>query len=350
MSRSPSNPSAVEACDVLILGAGVLGLATAAELSRRGRTATVVDPGELNASLVAAGMIAPAMEALLDGADAERAALLRRARDLWPDLADHAGIVLNRDGAEWRGADAFEKSERLRALGFEARLDDGAAFTPEDWSVAPEAGLQALAATPGVTLKAGRAVELAPDAAGWRVRLEDGGTVAARHLVVATGAAEPPAGLPQAVLQIIRLIQPIRGQLDRVQGVDAVRVVRGVGGYLARAADGAVIGASMDVGRRDLEPDAAQSDALLAAVGGFIGTLRPVTRRTMVGVRGASPDGLPMAGPAGTPGLHLALAPRRNGWLLAPMVGRIVADGIEGETPGPDAAAFDPRRFSPPAS
>ena len=47
--------------DILVVGAGVLGLCTAAELARRGHAVTVVDPGGLNASAVAAGMIAPAM-------------------------------------------------------------------------------------------------------------------------------------------------------------------------------------------------------------------------------------------------------------------------------------------------
>ena len=67
--------------------------------------------------------------------------------------------------------------------------------------------------------------------------------------------------------------------------------------------------------------------------------------RLRVGVRGGTADGLPLAGPSGEPGLHLALAPLRNGWLLGPLVARIVADGIEGGAPLPDAAALDPLRF-----
>ena len=67
---------------------------------------------------------------------------------------------------------------------------------------------------------------------------------------------------------------------------------------------------------------------------------------TRVGVRGATADGLPLAGPAGSAGLHLALAPRRNGWLMGPLVARIVADGIEGRAPIADAAALDPLRFA----
>ena len=65
--------------DILIIGAGVLGLATAAELSRRGRAVTVVDPGDPNASSVAAGMFAPAFESAAETVTPEPAAFLRGA-------------------------------------------------------------------------------------------------------------------------------------------------------------------------------------------------------------------------------------------------------------------------------
>jgi glycine oxidase len=53
-----------------------------------------------------------------------------------------------------------------------------------------------------------------------------------------------------------------------------------------------------------------------------------------------------MAGSSGAAGLFLALAPRRNGWLLGPLVGRTVADAVEGRAPGADARALDPLRFA----
>ena len=101
----------------------------------------------------------------------------------------------------------------------------------------------------------------------------------------------------------------------------------------------------MEPGRRDLEPDPAEAarqvaaGLLLLAVSGEPGLTR-------VGIRGATDDGLPLAGPSGEPGLHLALAPRRNGWLMGPLVARVVVDGIEGRPPLADAAALDPRRFA----
>jgi glycine oxidase len=62
------------------------------------------------------------------------------------------------------------------------------------------------------------------------------------------------------------------------------------------------------------------------------------------GVRGASPDGLPLVGAAGAPGVHLALAPRRNGWLLAPLVAKSVAAALLGGD-DPTGGALRPDRF-----
>ncbi|UQV19746.1 FAD-binding oxidoreductase [Brevundimonas albigilva] len=81
----------------------MLGLCAAFELSRRGHAVRVIDPGGANASSVAAGMIAPAMEAAIDQAAPEQAALFRAGRDLWPAFAQAAGISLNARPAEWRG-------------------------------------------------------------------------------------------------------------------------------------------------------------------------------------------------------------------------------------------------------
>ena len=120
--------------------------------------------------------------------------------------------------------------------------------------------------------------------------------------------------------------------------------MRGEGGYVAPTADGSLIGATMEPGRTDLEPDLVRGVALAQACLVMLGVDTPPLD-WRVGIRGATPDGLPRAGPAGAPGLHLAVGPRRNGWMLGPLVARIVADGIEGRTIGPHAAALDPLRF-----
>ncbi|MBJ7413414.1 MAG: D-amino-acid oxidase, partial [Phenylobacterium sp.] len=63
------------------------------------------------------------------------------------------------------------------------------------------------------------------------------------------------------------------------------------------------------------------------------------------GVRAATPDGLPMGGPGRAPGVMLAVGPRRNGWLLAPLVAQTIAACVTGRDPGSFAARLDPARF-----
>jgi glycine oxidase len=125
-----------------------------------------------------------------------------------------------------------------------------------------------------------------------------------------------------------------------------VRTLRGPGVYVTPSGSGGVvIGATMEPGRSDLAPDPDEADRQLAAGLALLGT-GGTAGPSRVGIRGATPDGLPLAGSAGEPGLNMALAPRRNGWLMGPLVARIVADGIEGRAPTADAAALDPLRFA----
>ena len=330
--------------DVIVIGAGVLGLCSAAELAARGHAVTVIDPGGANASAVAAGMIAPAMESLLEETTPERAALLRRARDLWPAFAETHGLKLRREGAEWRGEDAEAAVNRLIALGFRAETSDGGLRTPEDWRVEVGPGLAALARVPGVSVVRATVARVSGDSRRWRVEAGDGRVWFTPSVVVATGAAVAIEGLPPEVAARIAAIQPIKGQLSYFAGLSASAVIRAEGAYVAPADGGVVIGATMQSGERDLAPDldAARGQTMqgLALLGHS-----DVEGHVRVGIRGATPDGLPLAGRTEAEGLHLALAPRRNGWLLGPLVARVVADGIEGATPVPDAAALDPARF-----
>lgn len=341
---SDGRPVNLPSHDILIVGAGVLGLATAAELALRGRASTVIDPGDVNASAVAAGMIAPAFESLLENASSERATLLKSARDLWPAFADRAGLNLLRDGAEWIGDSPHEAAERLAGLGFEVRLDDGVVFTPDDWRIEPVPALSTLARTAGVTVRRGRVDALKPEDGRWTADLSDGAALSARLVILASGAAPPVEGLPADVQRLLALIRPIRGQIERLPFSTGARSRRVTGGYASPLGQGMVVGASMDVDRRDLAPDPKQTRRMMETIGAALGVSGSADRVTQVGVRGATPDGLPIAGALGG-GIYAALAPRRNGWLLAPAVAAVAADAIEGEPKTAFAAAFDPERF-----
>lgn len=328
--------------DILVVGAGVLGLCTAAELAQRGHVVTMVDPGGLNASAVAAGMIAPAMESAVDDLSPEHAALLRRARDAWADFAAATGVRLDRDPAEWRGGNVEVLAARLAALGFDHAYDReaGRLTTNEDWKIEPAQALTALGQ--GERALRGRATALSRSDGGWRVETT-AGTIEVDQVVLATGAAEAMAGLPEEAARLLALIAPIRGQIGLVAERLVEQVVRGPGAYVAPMGQGCVIGATMEAGERSLTPDPERCAQMLEAAWRVLGqTPRPLTIEWRAGVRGATPDGLPMAGEV-RQGLHLAVGPRRNGWLLGPLVAGVVADEVEGRSSKEPTLA--PRRF-----
>ena len=315
--------------DAVVIGAGALGLCAAAELRLRGRRVAVVDPGGVNASAVAAGMIAPAMECAIDDLSLETAGVLRRARDLWPAFAEATGVRLYGELAEWRGGDVVDLAARMKTLGFQHQYDADSArlTTHEDAKVDPPQALAALAQ--GLTVIEARALRMAPDGQGWRVETT---TDAARadHLILATGADPSLEGLPPEARAAVACITPIRGQIGLVKERLVDHVVRGPGAYVAPMGEGSVIGATMEPGERSVTPDAARCEAMLAAAWKVLGqTPRPLTIDWRAGVRGTTPDGLPMAGQVAS-GLHVALGPRRNGWLLGPLIGAVVADATEG--------------------
>lgn len=311
-------------------GAGVFGLSIALELARRGADVAVYDPdGRANASSIAAGMLAPALEAALDPLAHRRFALLKAARDLWPAFAEMLGVSLHRDGAQFHGADdrLSRVATRLTAEGAAFEMRDGAIFTPEDWRIEPAAALAAMRR---------RLAELGGTVRAEPIQRAPGGQVA----VLACGYQGFDLAPELAVLT------PIRGQLLRFpQGPRDGPVLRGAHAYLAPSRDGAVVGATMDEGRDDLAEDPASTARLLAAAEELSPGLGSTPFAAQVGVRAAAPDGLPIVGPSLVAGVWVAAGARRNGWLLGPLVAQVVAEGLAGRRRTEAAALFASDRF-----
>ncbi|MDP1737637.1 MAG: FAD-dependent oxidoreductase [Caulobacter sp.] len=310
---------------VTVAGAGALGLCIALELARRGTAVTVCDPAPVgdNASGVAAGMLAPVFESVLDPDGGGDLDFLRAARDLWPAFAD---VPIDRSGAVYRGDSGSAVRERLDALGADWRETPDGPFSPEDWRLDPGAVMTRLYAM------AGRAGVTFEDRA---VSADDTGL-----LVLATGAnAAGPAP------ELARLT-PIKGHILRVAGGPQTGpVLRAEGVYLCPDPAAAVLGATMEPGLDDRRVDPGQAARLLALGERLWPGISALRVRAEVGVRAATPDGLPMVGWSATPNVLLAVGARRNGWLLAPLVARTIAAYLADEDPGPHAARLDPRRF-----
>lgn len=333
--------------DVLVAGAGAFGLTTALALADAGCAVTVSDPAPpaANASGVAAGMLAPVFEAVLDVDTADHFDLLSVARDLWPALAARTGIDLDRAGALAVGSSAWlarveagigglglrpvrlsGAAARDRAPGLSAACHE-AVFTGDDWRLDAVAALAAL--------------RRACEGAGVRFRREAAtGRGAADLLVVATGAAQDLA--PE-----LAALVPIKGHILRLAALGhGGAVVRAADGYAAPWSGGLVVGATMEAGVADPRVDPAKGAPLASLAGRLFPGVAAASGELQAGIRAATPDGLPMVGAGGAPGVLLAVGARRNGWLLAPLAARIIVSQAMETEPGVHAARLDPRRFS----
>lgn len=337
---------------VVVAGGGALGSSIALVLAQAGARVTLVDPGQApSASGVAAGMLAPAFEAVLDPEGGLSFDVLRQARDLWPAFAQRLGgdIGPRRTGAAWvdlPGAPARAEAiaEGLRRIGADVesppagmapRAEGRAAvFTPDDWRIAPAAALavlaQAFADAGGETVRA--RVE---GFEGGQVWLSDGARLAADHLVVATGA-EGAALAPELAALI-----PIKGQILKYPDLippGGAPTLRCAGGYATGGADGLSVGATMEIGRADRAIDPAVSERLHALAIQLYPEAAAMTPIALTGVRAATSAGPPIVAPSSRPGVFVAAGARRNGWLLAPLVARMVMAYLSGAEPGPHAA------------
>jgi glycine oxidase len=344
--------------DVLVIGAGAVGCAVAANLAEAGCEvvlAGVAGPST-TASCVAAGMIAPSAETLLDPPSLSAGPLLHAGAACWSAFAERFGVVLRRSGALVLGAPegvsgtavSWEEARRrapfLAGQGSAGDGNSAVHWLPDEALVDPR---QALAAMENVFIaRGGRRVcsQVEPHADGhWH---HPGGRVAARRVVIAAGwASHRFAGLVPELAELF----PIRGQILRLAGLNndpAAPFVRGPGAYLAPQADGTLmLGATMEAGETALAPCEQVSRGLLSAAAQFAPGVEGADGEALVGIRAATADALPMVGPASRDGVWLATGLRRNGWLLAPLVAGMIADYLAGRDPGPHAAMLHPGRF-----
>ena len=346
---------------VLVAGAGVFGSSIALVLAQAGACVTVADPAATgdNASGVAAGMLAPAFEALLDPAMAGQFERLRMARNLWPAFLQRlngADIGMRKAGAIWVGGDLDAReqamttlgarTERLTAAQLTQRLPgvaatQGGIHTDDDWRLNPAAALIALR---GAAIEAGAAFvgQSLSGFAGGIGRLADGATMLSDMLVIATGAA------PCRLAPELAGLRPIKGHILNYPTLTGWQgpTLRFDRGYIVGGADGLHIGATMEAGLDDRTIDAAAVARLQAMGEALYPDLSAKIPFARAAVRAATADGFPLVGPSSQPGVLLAVGARRNGWLLAPLVAAMTAAYLAGGDPGPDAPLFEARRFA----
>lgn len=380
--------------DVVVVGGGVIGLATAWRAAGHGLSVTLCDPAPgSGASTVAAGMLAPVTEAHYTEQALLRLTLDSAAR--WPALAAelHEGtgidpayretgtVLAAADGGDLAMAEelhTFQRSLGLsveRLTGREVRALEpmlapgirGGLFVAGDHQVDPRRLLSALLAAcrgAGVRLRPDRvaAVRTVGDRTAGVV-LADGTTVAAGQVLLAAGCwTDAIDGVPAGVLPPVR---PVKGQLLRLQvpaGAAATDrpflrhnlrgIVRGGSIYLVPREDGElVLGATMEERGFDTTVTAGAIYELLRDAREILpGISELVLTETQAGLRPATADNMPVLGATALPGLVLATGHFRNGILLAPVTADAVAAVLAGQAPLEVAAPFAPDRLVRPGS
>ncbi|AYG83426.1 Hydrogen cyanide synthase subunit HcnC [Streptomyces hundungensis] len=372
--------------DVLVVGGGIIGLVTAWRATQRGLDVVLVDPEPGGgAAQVAAGMLAAVTE--LHYGEQTLLALNVESARRYPAFAAELGeasgldtgyracgtlaVALDSDDrahlrelhalqvrcgleSEWLSGRDCRRLEPMLAPGARGGLRvDG------DHQIDPRRLAKALVAActrAGVRFTHGWAERLSvvrERAAG--VVLADGTALAADQVVLAAGSLSGRlAGVPAELLPPVR---PVKGQVLRLSVPSAyapflsrtVRaLVRGSDVYLVPRENGElVVGATSEELGWDTTVTAGGVYQLLRDAHELVPgiTELPLTE-TRAGLRPASPDNAPLLGPTALPGLLLATGHYRNGVLLTPVTGDVMAHVLAtGELPD-EARPFTPRRFT----
>jgi glycine oxidase len=366
--------------EVIVVGAGVIGCACAFELASAGARVAVYDARRVGqgASQASAGVLGPYIE----GSEREALRSLgRRSLDLYDQFIER---VLASSGMPVQYARSgtleialeTEHAERLRAMGAQLEAEGVPArwLDPETLAeVEPLAATGALGAllieihgfvgVPELTdalaaaaMRAGarfatdaRVLSIEPSA-DRRVAVQtENGLSYAEWVVVAAGCwagqmhiagVEPPLG-----------IRPVRGQLLHLAWPTAQplrHVLWGTDCYIVPWLSGRVlVGATVEEAGFDERATAAGVRDLLEAGCTLVPHLWQASfEEVRVGLRPASPDGLPLVGPSEVvPGLVYATGHYRNGVLLAPLTAHLVRSVVMGDGQDPALDVLRPARI-----
>jgi glycine oxidase len=371
-----SAPARGDVHDVVIIGAGVIGLAIAWRCTQRGLSVVLVDPapGE-GASHTAAGMLAPVTELHYGEQDLLTLNLESAARypDFAAELSAASGIDIGyrRVGTvavAWDSADLTGLRDLhgfQRGLGLESELVSGrelrqlepllapglpgGVYAPNDHQVDNRLLHKALlGVAPTIIRHRVVALEYRDDRVHG-VRLDNGDIVRAHTTVLAAGAwsgqvGDLPAPLP---------VRPVKGQTLRLHSPIALNhvvraSVKGFPIYAVQRGDGeVVVGASSEEAGFDVRPRAGAIYELLRDVQSLIPALSEAEfREVSTSLRPGSADNAPILGPSGIDGLVYATGHYRNGILLTPITADAIAELIATGTPSPPRAPFTADRFS----
>lgn len=371
-----------ETADVVVIGGGVIGLTIARALALRGVNRIVlIERARLGAeaSSAAAGMLAPQTEA--DHAD-EFFSLCCQSRDMYPTFAaalrEETGIdsELDRTGTlylafsesdqkeigqryDWQTAAglAVQKLNANDARAQEPCISEhvrAALKFPRDMQIENRRLVSAL-----VTANEKLGVRLLTSTTVESLRIDRGriegvethrGSVSTGKVVVAGGAWSSFIKVPGEPLPKLR-IEPVRGQMVCFESNPSIarHVIYSPRGYLVPRRDGRMLAGST------MEHAGFAKDVTASGVHSILSHALEISPRisdlplidVWAGLRPRAPDGLPVLGPcAEIQGLVYASGHYRNGILLAPITGELIAGTIVDNVLSPAFDVFAPDRFA----
>jgi glycine oxidase len=340
----------VKSWDVIIAGAGIIGVSLALELRERGATVLVLDRAEpgSEASSAAAGMLAaadPETPEALRPLAMESARMfpafvqkLESAGNMQVDFRRLGTIALfKKDAApgEYRSLSPVELQRLEPSLQSAGR---SAFFVQED-SVDPSLLMKA-------ALAAARSlgVEIRGNTAVTEIRTHDAVEVVTQTETFSAASAVDCRGAWSG-----GPVRPRKGQMLYVHPQSSVlqHVFRGPDVYIVPRSSGKIlIGATVEDVGFDKSVDQSTISQLLNKAAKYLPELAsaPITH-SWAGLRPGTPDDLPILGPTDRPHVFAATGHFRNGILLASVTAKIMADLVQGRVPSLNIRPFSPRRF-----
>jgi glycine oxidase len=352
----------VKTWDVIIIGAGIIGLSLAISLRKQGLRVLVVERGEpgREASYAAAGMLAPSGMEIPPALRSMAEESAHRYPEFVHELEDESGIkvefreqgtILFSSTSDFPSAAEVLSPDSLRYLEPELAVekicsgDLRAAFIGErsvDPRLLTAAAIKA-ARHRGVDISSGTEVKTVLVSGDRSVGVQTERTsYSAANVINCAGAwagTVPPHQVP---------VRPVKGQmLAVVQGPALRHVLRSDKVYVVPRSDGRlIIGSTLENAGYNKDIDVNTIRGLFQAALELLPGLEKSKKHDVwAGLRPGTPDNLPILGETSTHGFFAATGHYRDGILLAPITAEVMTRVVLGRVPNCEIANFAPSRF-----
>ena len=364
----------VRTWDVVIIGAGIIGLSLAISLRKQGLRVLLLERGEpgQEASSAAAGMLVgsgtelpPVLQALaFESARMypEFAHELEDESGMKVDLREQGTILISGhndfpSNAEMLSTDKLRSLEPDLAL-FDSNSGPGGRGRPRESQNGYQAAYltersvdpRALAAAAvkaahhrDIDISSGTEVQALISSGDRVTGVQTDKTAYSAATVVNCAGAWAASVAPQEFP-----VRPVRGQMVAVVGGPSLqRVIRADEVYLVPRSDGRiVVGSTLEDAGFNKQTDVNTIQRLLQAARELVPALANAKiHEDWAGLRPATPDHLPLLGESSVPGYFVATGHYRDGILLAPVTAQLMTELILGKPLSHNLAPFSPLRF-----